>query len=34
MQNSLFNLQSLGITQLRTPDKMKQIISAYFKRNP
>jgi transcription initiation factor TFIID subunit 1 len=35
MQNSLYNLQHIaGIQTLRTPDKMKQIISTFFKKNP
>jgi len=33
MQNSLYNLQSIEIQSLRVPDKMKQIISAFFKNN-
>jgi transcription initiation factor TFIID subunit 1 len=34
MQNSLYNLQNIGIQFLRVPDKMKQIISTFFKKNP
>lgn len=34
MQNSLYNLQSIGIQYLRVPDKMKQIISTFFKKYP
>ena len=34
MQNSLYSLQSIGIQSLRVPDKMKQIISTFFKKNP
>ena len=34
MQNSLYNLQSLGIGKLKTPDKLKQTITTLFKEHP
>lgn len=34
MQNNLYNLQGLGIVNLKTPDKLKQIITTFFKKYP
>lgn len=34
MQHNLYNLQVLGITNLKTPDKLKQTITTFFKKYP
>ena len=34
MMNNLHNLQSAGIVNLKTPDKIKQIITTFFKKYP
>ena len=34
MQHNLYNLQGLGIINLKTPDKLKQTITTFFKKYP